>query len=71
MLMFPTLLNIEKAGRSANAAEALETSRQAAVVRVLPELVESDGGRRLRIPAEADYGVTEAPAPEPPRPRGR
>lgn len=70
-LMFPTLMNLEAVGASQSADQALARARNNTVVRVLPEVVETAEGRRLRIPAEAGYSVTEVPAPEPPSPRKR
>ena len=40
-------------------AEAVEVTRSKPVVTVIPKILRSDSGRRLQIPAEADYGVTE------------
>ena len=39
---------------------ALDAARRSAVVTVQPEIVETAGGPAFRIPAAADYGVTEA-----------
>lgn len=48
-------------------AEALAASRAARVVTVMPEMIQTEVGWRLTIPAEADYGgsvfeVLDAPA---------
>ena len=59
-VMFPTRLNAQKFGRSATVAEALAAARAAPVVAVMPRGRKVEGGRRLRIPAEAGYGLTEA-----------
>jgi 8-oxo-dGTP pyrophosphatase MutT (NUDIX family) len=69
-IIFPTLLNLRKLGRSRSVAEALERARQAPPVTVLPR-VERRGDRAVVcIPPEADYGVTEAtPAELAGRPR--
>ena len=56
---------------SKSSAEALDRARSRPVVRVLPEVVETAAGRRLRIPAEAGYSVTEVEAPGPARPKKR
>ena len=66
-LVFPTRKNLEKLGRHATVAEALASARQARVVTVTPELVQTGEGWRLTIPAEAGYGgsvfeVLDAPA---------
>lgn len=59
-LIFATFKNLEKLARFATAAEALERTRAARVVTVLPHGTKLDGGKRLmRIPAEADYGGSE------------
>ena len=57
-LVFPTLLNLKKLGRHANAATALAAARASRVVTVMPEQVKLDdsGRRHLRLPIEADYG---------------
>jgi len=58
-LVLPTRLNLLKLGRSKTVAEALETARHADVVTVQPEIVATSEGPAFRIPAAADYGVTE------------
>ena len=59
-VMFPTRLNAQKFGRSAAVAEALAAARADPVVTVMPRGRKVEGGRRLRIPAAAGYGLTEA-----------
>ena len=59
-VMFPTRLNAQKFGRSATVADALAAARSAPVVTVMPRGQKIEGGRRLRIPAGAGYGLTEA-----------
>jgi hypothetical protein len=54
-----TRLNLLKLGRSRTVAEALEAARRSEIVTVEPDLVETAGGPAFRIPAAADYGVTE------------
>src|SRR5579859_2342542 len=58
-LVLPTRLNLLKLGRSKTVAEALETARNSEVVTVQPEIVDGREGPVFRIPAAADYGVTE------------
>lgn len=58
-LVFATRMNLAKLGRVDDAASALARARAARVVTVCPEIVEESGRRLLRIPAEADYDVTE------------
>jgi len=61
-LVFATRMNLVKLGRSRTVAEALETARRARIVTVSPEIADTPAGRMLRLPAEADYGLTEFPA---------
>jgi 8-oxo-dGTP pyrophosphatase MutT (NUDIX family) len=58
-LMFPTRLNLEVLAKSANAAEAERAARAQKVVTVSPVVFERDGGKWLRIPAEAGYSLSE------------
>jgi 8-oxo-dGTP pyrophosphatase MutT (NUDIX family) len=58
-LVLPTRLNLLKLGRSNSVAEALEAARRSEIVTVQPDLVETAEGPAFRIPATADYGVTE------------
>jgi 8-oxo-dGTP pyrophosphatase MutT (NUDIX family) len=58
-LVFPTERNLWKLARHADAASALAAARATAVVTVVPERTEVDGGPGLRIPLEADYGGEE------------
>ena len=59
-VMFPTRLNAQKVGRSATVADALAAARAGPVVTVMPRGRKVEGGRKLRIPAGAGYGMTEA-----------
>lgn len=58
-LMFPTRLNLEVLARSTTASSAEQAARRRAVVTVEPVVIERDGARFLRIPAEAGYRLTE------------
>jgi 8-oxo-dGTP pyrophosphatase MutT (NUDIX family) len=58
-LVLPTRLNLLKLGRSNSVAEALDAARRSEIVTVQPDLVETADGPAFRIPAAADYGVTE------------
>jgi 8-oxo-dGTP pyrophosphatase MutT (NUDIX family) len=61
-IIYPTLLNLKKLGRSHSVAEALEAARRDTIVTVLPRLGEGDDGEPvLCIPEAAGYGVTSAP----------
>lgn len=59
-VMFPTRLNAQKFGRSPTVADALAAARSGPVVTVMPKGRKVEGGRKLRIPADAGYGLTEA-----------
>jgi 8-oxo-dGTP pyrophosphatase MutT (NUDIX family) len=58
-LVMATRLNLLKLGRARSVAEALDAARRARIVTVQPVSVERPEGIAFRIPAEADYGVTE------------
>ena len=58
-LMFPTRLNLTLLARSGSVAEALQLARGRPVIPVTPEIQICDGQPRLKIPAEAGYGITE------------
>jgi 8-oxo-dGTP pyrophosphatase MutT (NUDIX family) len=58
-LMFPTRLNLEVLAAAGTAAEAERRARARAIVTVEPQVIERDGARWLRIPAEAGYSLTE------------
>jgi 8-oxo-dGTP pyrophosphatase MutT (NUDIX family) len=60
-IIFPTMLNLMKLGRSKRSDDALAAARAASVVPVLPTMAKRDEGMVVQIPAEADYGVTEYP----------
>ena len=60
-IIFPTLLNVKKLGRSATVPEAIAAARSAPVVTVLPTVADTERGKMMRIPAEAGYDVSEAP----------
>lgn len=66
-LVFATRKNLEKLARYGTVAEAMEAAAAAQVVTVLPEMVRTEAGWRLRIPLAADYGgdtfeLLDAPA---------
>lgn len=60
-IIFPTLRNLVKLARSSGVADALDRARRAPVVTVLPTVGRGVDGPVIRIPAEADYDLTEAP----------
>jgi 8-oxo-dGTP pyrophosphatase MutT (NUDIX family) len=63
-IIFPTLRNLIKLARATSVADAIERARCAPVVTVLPTVGRTDAGPVIRIPAEADYDITEAPLDE-------
>ena len=66
-LVFATQMNLTKLARHATVAEAIAAARASPVVTVTPQVERLSGGRRrLRIPAEAGYGVSEIVATAPP-----
>ncbi|MDG2333777.1 MAG: NUDIX domain-containing protein [Myxococcota bacterium] len=61
-IVFATLANLQKLGRSADMAQAIEAARKSSITTVLPWVAkEDDGELMLCIPAEADYGMTKVP----------
>jgi 8-oxo-dGTP pyrophosphatase MutT (NUDIX family) len=63
-IIFPTLANLRKLGRSRSAAEALERARRDPVVTVLPRVERRDGRAVVCIPPEAGYEPSETHAGE-------
>jgi 8-oxo-dGTP pyrophosphatase MutT (NUDIX family) len=57
-IIFPTLLNLKKLGRSSRTDEALARARREPVVTVLPRPERGPDGSFVHIPAEAGYGIT-------------
>jgi 8-oxo-dGTP pyrophosphatase MutT (NUDIX family) len=63
-LVFATHLNLKKLTRYATVSEAVAATRASPVVTVMPKVIERTAtGRKLQIPAEAGYGVTEVVVP--------
>jgi len=59
-IIFPTLANLRRLGRSRSVAEAIDAARQQPIVRVLPWIGETDAGEAaLCIPRDAGYDITE------------
>ena len=54
-LPFPTTRNLIKLGKQPNVKAALDDSRGKPIVTVMPVMTRLNGGRQLRIPAEAGY----------------
>jgi 8-oxo-dGTP pyrophosphatase MutT (NUDIX family) len=66
-LVFATQMNLTKLARHATVADAIAAARASPVVTVTPQVERLSGGRRrLRIPAEAGYGVSEIVVTAPP-----
>lgn len=59
-IIFPTLVNLRKLGRSTDLRSAIDAAREDTIVTVLPEVrTDTDGEKRLFIPAEAGYDVVK------------
>ena len=54
-LPFPTTRNLIKLGKHRTVRDALDEARQSRIVTVMPVMTRLNGGRQLRIPAEAGY----------------
>lgn len=66
-LVFATQMNLHKLARYPTVAAAIAAARSSPVVTVTPEAERlPDGRRRLRIPAEAGYGLSEIVVTAPP-----
>lgn len=63
-MLVPTRLNLLRLAESATSAEAITAAAGRPFFSVMPEFLGAvEGGRRLGIPAEAGYGVTEVIQP--------
>lgn len=60
-IIFPTLRNVIKLARARSVADAIAQARSRPIVAVLPTVGRGPDGPVIRIPAEADYDLTEAP----------
>ena len=61
-LVFATLANLRKLGRSHDVNQAIERARDARITTVLPWVTKDDEGElMLCIPEEADYGMVAVP----------
>jgi 8-oxo-dGTP pyrophosphatase MutT (NUDIX family) len=54
-LPFPTTRNLIKLGKHRTVRDALDDARGKPIVTVMPVMTRENGGRQLRIPAEAGY----------------
>lgn len=61
VVIFPTLMNLRKLGRSDAVADALAAARRDRIVTVHPRVELRDGERRMVLPADAGYDVVETP----------
>jgi hypothetical protein len=66
-LVLPTQMNLTKLARYATVAEAVAVTRTQPIVTVTPRVERTPDGRKLHIPSEAGYGVTEVLVPMPKR----
>ena len=61
-IIFPTLANIKKLGRSKTVADALEAARKDEIVTVMPRLEKDENGDRIMVlPENAGYEMTRIP----------
>ena len=61
-IVFATLANLQKLGRSPSAREAMKAARKSTIVTVQPWVVKNDDGvPMLCIPEEADYDMVRVP----------
>jgi hypothetical protein len=54
-LPFPTTRNLIRLGKQPNVRAALDDMKDRPIVTVMPVMTKLNGGRQLRIPAEAGY----------------
>ncbi|MFH1341946.1 MAG: NUDIX domain-containing protein [Pseudomonadota bacterium] len=59
ILLPPTRLNLQKLAQFPSVQAAVEATQLSKVVTVLPRVERVEGGRRLMLPIEAGYGVSE------------
>jgi 8-oxo-dGTP pyrophosphatase MutT (NUDIX family) len=65
-IIFPTLENMKKLGRSHSVEQAIENARRDTIVTVLPRFSKDpDGTLMMVIPEEAGYDTVRAPMPGP------
>jgi len=60
-VIFQTRMNVAKLAQSERVGDAIEAARASRVVTVLPRVERGPDGPVIRIPAEADYDLVEAP----------
>ncbi len=58
-LVFATAMNLKKLAQYGTVAETVAATKSKPVVTVMPRMERTPEGRKLHIPAEAGYGVTE------------
>ena len=66
-LVLPTQMNLTKLARYATVAGAVKATRSTPIVTVTSRVERMADGRKLHIPAEAGYGITEVFVPMPKR----
>jgi hypothetical protein len=61
-IIFPTLENVKKLGRSASVSQAFEGARADTIVKVMPRLTKDpDDTLLMELSKEAGYGTVRAP----------
>ena len=63
VMLPPTRLNLLKLTRDRTVQEAVTRAQASKVVTVLPRVVKDDSGRKLLLPIEAGYGMSEYRVP--------
>ncbi len=60
-IMFPTLMNLKRLAESDNSEDAIARAKTRPIVTVIPRVERTPEGRRIHIPFDAGYGVTQSP----------
>ena len=63
VMLPPTRLNLIKLARAGTVQDAVARARASKVVTVLPRVVKDESGRKLLLPIEAGYGMSEYRVP--------
>ena len=65
-VIFPTLENMKKLGRSTSVEQALDAARRDTIVTVLPKVTrDPDGTMMMELPEAAGYDTVRAPVEMP------
>jgi 8-oxo-dGTP pyrophosphatase MutT (NUDIX family) len=65
IMLPPTRLNLQKLAQFSSVQTAAQSARSSKVVTVLPRIERTEGGRKLLLPIEAGYGISELFIPTP------